>query len=87
MPFAPTLSRTHVVLRGSGFEADGLRRERGEVLDTSGWRNVKPLVDNRDLAPAPREGLATYKKCECERAWIDDESRTGHRCPARTQVN
>lgn len=72
----------YVVLRGS-FDADGIQRERGEILDTEKWRNVKPLVDARYLAAITTAALETIVDCPCGRQWIDQEASDRHRCPAR----
>lgn len=77
------LHDVHVVLRGNGFVADGIQRERGEVLVTKGWRNVAALVNQRYLG-APDYSLgATIVACACGRRWENDERASAHACPAR----
>lgn len=77
-----TPTQLHAVTRSHGFDADGVHRERGEVLDTSTWRSTKPLVDSRSLAPfyGSEDSLTT---CECGRRWLDAASAADHRCPER----
>lgn len=70
------------VLRG-GFEADGLVRERGEVLSSTGWRNVEALVNTRYLARPNYDLLDHIVECDCGRRWVDTNSAETHKCPAR----
>ena len=81
---APTsdLSNLFVVQRGN-FEADGIIRERGEVLNVSGWRNYRALVETRYLAPAAYTLLDTIVDCPCGRRWEDADHANAHRCPSR----
>lgn len=82
MPASLLDSRTtHVVLRGP-LSADGIDRERGEVIDTSGWRNCQPLVNTRRIEPLPY-GAPEPITCECGRLWVDAPAASTHRCPAR----
>ena len=76
------LSDLFVVQRGN-FEADGIVRERGEVLNVSGWRNYQALVNSRYLVGAPYDLLDHIVDCECGRRWKDSESASAHPCPAR----
>jgi hypothetical protein len=80
----PTKDLTHlyVVQRGA-FEADGIVRERGEVLNVSAWRNYKALVETRYLAAAGYDLLDTMVDCGCGRHWESQEAADAHDCPAR----
>ena len=76
------LSQLFIVQRGN-FNADGIERERGEILNCSGWRNYKALVETRYLAPAQYTLLDTKVDCPCGRHWENQERADAHRCPAR----
>lgn len=80
---AADLERLVVVLRGS-FEANGVTRQRGEVLDKSGWPfgRVDSLIEGRYLGVAPYTLLETMKDCACGRRWQDQAARDTHSCPA-----
>ena len=76
------LTNLFVVQRGA-FNADGITRERGEVLNCSGWRNYKALVDTRYLAPAQYNLLETIVDCKCGRRWETQDWADAHQCPDR----
>lgn len=76
------LSVLFIVQRGN-FEADGVMRERGEVLNVAGWRNYQSLVNTRYLESAPYNLLDEIVECECGRRWKDADSKNAHPCPAR----
>lgn len=76
------LHDVHVVLRGT-WVADGIARQRGEVLITKGWRNHQALVNQRYLG-APDYSLGeTIVTCECGRRWENATRCAEHTCPAR----
>lgn len=77
------LHDVHIVLRGSGFVADGIQRERGEVLVTKGWRNHQALVNTRFLGVPDFSLGETIVTCECGRRWEDEIRASEHACPAR----
>lgn len=73
-----------VVLRGS-FDANGVTRQRGEVLETSdGWPygRITALVDARYLGLAPYDLLETMVECGCGRKWLNEDAKNTHECPA-----
>lgn len=76
------LTDFHVVMK-SGWKATDLPLEAGEVVDTSEWRNVPPLLQARMLMEAPYTLLDTMVECPCERLWVDEEASLRHQCPAR----
>lgn len=65
---------THVVVRP--FEAAGIPRIAGEVVDATMWRTTATLVDKRYLAPL----LPTHSpvSCHCGRAWLDPDQADRH---------
>lgn len=77
-----TDSALYAVLRGN-FDAAGLRRERGEVVDTTDWRfgSVQPLVTSRYLGPII--DVESMTACPCGRHWINEDAAQAHKCPAR----
>lgn len=79
------LHGVHIVLRGRGFVANGIQRERGEILDTTEWRltSVRSMVDQRILGTADYSLNDTAVKCECGRLWENEERASAHDCPAR----
>lgn len=79
------LRHVHIVLRGRGFVANGIQRERGEILDTSDWRltSVRSMVDQRILGAADYSLNDTAVTCECGRMWENEERAADHSCPAR----
>lgn len=77
------LHDVHIVLRSSGFVADGIQRERGEVLVTRGWRNHQALVNQRYLGPADYDLNETMVACDCGRRWVNELRANEHACPAR----
>lgn len=50
-PMLDNLTTLAVVVRS--FNGSGIKRERGEVVDVTGWHNVRALKDNRYLADLP----------------------------------
>ncbi len=66
---------THVVLRGP-LSALGVECQRGEVVDTSEWRNVQPLINTRrlDVLQYGAEPVASSDG----RRWINAEFRDAH---------
>lgn len=85
MPTAPVLDLhdVHIVLRGHGFVADGLHRERGEVLRTKEWRNARALIERRYLGAPDYDLRETIVECKCGRLWENEERAAAHACPAR----
>ncbi len=81
-------TKYHLVLRG-GWNADGIERERGEVVRTDGWRNVQPLVNVRQLAPLAED--VEPVPCPCGRNWTDDDAALAHiergSCPDEVPVS
>lgn len=78
-----TESAFRTVLRG-GWIAEGVERERGEVIDTSSWlrqRSVETLVMSRYLDITDRDVVPVA--CECARLWDSPESAELHRCSGR----
>jgi hypothetical protein len=73
-----------VVLRGS-FEAHGVTRSRGEVLDDRDWPfgRIARMVETRYLEVAPYNLLETIAVCPCGRKWQTEEIKNAHDCPAR----
>lgn len=72
------------VIQKGGFDADGVTRERGEIVDTTGWKNVRPLVDVRQLAVVPI-AIGDAITCDCGRRWISNDTASAHDCPARSK--
>ena len=72
LPDVPVL---HVVLRGD-FIAEGVARKPGEVLDTKGWRNVRPLVNTRYLGEVPAS--IDYPRTIDGRRWVDEKTAAQH---------
>lgn len=73
----------YLVMKGR-FDALGVSRERGEIVDTSEWKNVRPLVDTRALSVVPIR-IEDAISCPCGRRWVDEQSSLAHACPVRIQ--
>lgn len=74
-----------VVVQRGKFDALGVTRQRGEVLEKAGWPygRVQALIDSRYLAVAPYDLLETMVECDCGRKWQNEEASITHECPAR----
>jgi hypothetical protein len=78
------LHDVHIVQRSSGFIAQGIQRERGEVLVTREWeRGVDALVSRRYLAAPDYSLNETITECPCGRMWENEIRMAEHTCPAR----
>jgi hypothetical protein len=63
------------------FRGAGVDRERGEVVDTTGWRTTRQLVALKKLSPLP-DG-AEVVTCSCGRSWADAKRLEAHMAAAR----
>jgi hypothetical protein len=74
-----------IVLRGN-FDADGIARQRGEVLSGKIFRDsyrIQALVNTHYLDHAKYDLGETIVGCECGRKWETAAFADTHNCPAR----